>query len=90
MPCSITSTTCLYAPTDSGRMYVVAKVGSNTFVERARSVVVRVYIKCPTGDALMDNPVVRDMLKALERLGTATTPRKEFAGFVFTLPNGTQ
>ena len=90
VPCSTMSPTCLYVPPDSGRMYVVAKVGSNSFVEQARSVVVRVYINCPTGDVLVDNPVVRDMLKALERLTKSTNPPKEMAGYVFTLPDGSQ
>ncbi len=42
VPCSLTATTCKFAPHTTGRLYVVGKVGNNPFVEQARSVLIQV------------------------------------------------
>ncbi|MEP6779222.1 MAG: hypothetical protein ABJC26_04975 [Gemmatimonadaceae bacterium] len=57
-----------------------------------RSASVRVdTVACATGDSILDNPVMREMLKNLERLSNQTTPPKEMRGYlVQILPDGVE
>lgn len=59
-----TATTCRIAPYTSGTMFVVAKVGINTFVETASAVAI-VITNCVTGEELLDNAAVRRRLQQL-------------------------
>lgn len=80
----LTSTSCSGAlckgtAQSSGSIVVTALV--NGVTKNAQVSVTTV--PCPTGDSTLDNPVVRDMLVNLERIGNKTSPPKEMRGYVF-------
>jgi len=77
--CTSSPSACRAAVQGSGSIVVHALVSG---LPRTASAQVDT-IPCATGDSTLDNPVMRDMLRNLERIGNKTSPPKEMAGYIF-------
>ncbi len=89
------ATTCTVRVYESGTMHVRARVGngSSAITERATAHVTALppnypIVQCPTGDSLLDLPATRALLKDLAWRNDSLTPRVEWSGMVYQLPNG--
>jgi hypothetical protein len=77
-------TVCDYAPQQTGDMFVRAPHAPNLTVNGVSDSVD--VLKCPTGDSLVDNPIVRQALRrALDSsyADSATNKRRERIGYIY-------
>lgn len=89
------ATSCTVRVCESGTMHVRARVGngSSAVTERATAHVVATppdypIVQCPTGDSLLDLPGTRALLSELAQRTASITPKVEWAGYVYQMPNG--
>ena len=89
--CLAGETTCTIPVYGPGTMWIRATVGSGSSATvQAASAGATAYpqVTCPTGDSLLDLPATRALLRAVMERTETETPKVEWAGYVYRLPDG--
>ncbi|MEP6779226.1 MAG: hypothetical protein ABJC26_04995 [Gemmatimonadaceae bacterium] len=75
---SCSGTECEAVLEVSGTITVTANVAG--FPKTAIVTIQTQPVPCPTGDSILDNPKLRELIKNLDRIGSKTNPPSEFRG----------
>jgi hypothetical protein len=89
--CQAGQSTCTIPVYEPGVMWVRATVGSGGSASmQAASAPAAAFpaVTCPTGDSLLDLPATRELMKAVMTRTEMLTPKVEWAGYVYRLPDG--